>query len=285
MIPLTRLKKDVQFNGELTKVVDVLKGIAVARYYSLEKQMEQFDQFFTSCGQFLGAMDLEALHHPFTRPSSSGVAVLVVTSDAGFLGGLNTQVLNAGLKEGGSQAALFVVGERGAGAARDLRKEFVSFPGIQDHSRFALASAVRDHLVREVLSGRCGRVVVAYPKPVSFSVQRVVAEPLLPVTSWAEKGTRRGVSSQTLWESRPESILEYVAAQWMAQRLSLIFGLSRLAEMAARFIHLEGSFQELTRQGKKLKLNYFRSKHEVIDRSMREIFAAQLLYKMKEAHE
>ena len=183
--------------------------------------------------------------------------------------------------------ALSVIGERGAGAARDLRREFASFPGIQDHSRFALASAVRDHLVRQVLSGQCGRVVVVYPKPVSFSVQQVVAEPLLPVTAWAEDAARHRVSAQTLWESQPESILEYVTTQWIAQRLSTIFGLSRLAEMAARFIHLEGSFQELTRQGKKLKLNYFRSKHEVIDRSMREIFAAQLLYKKKEeeAHE
>ena len=57
-----------------------------------------------------------------------------------------------------------------------------------------------------------------------------------------------------------------------------IFGMSRLAELAARSVHLEGSSQELQRRGKTLQLRYFRERHEVIDRSMRELFASRSLY-------
>ena len=54
--------------------------------------------------------------------------------------------------------------------------------------------------------------------------------------------------------------------------------MSRLAELAARSVHLEGSTQELQRRGKKLHQQYFRRRHEVIDNSMRELFAARSLY-------
>ncbi|MBI3322564.1 MAG: F0F1 ATP synthase subunit gamma [Candidatus Omnitrophica bacterium] len=278
MIPLIKLKRDVQFNGELTKVVDVLKGIAASRYYVLERQMTLFEQFFQVCEEFFSSVDVSRLDHPFVRPAGPETAVLMVTTDAGFLGGLNTQVVNAGLKAGGAGAQYAVIGERGASALRDMKIEFTAFPGIQDSGREELAFSIRDHLIRQVLTGRCARVVVIYPKPVSFSVQEVTVETLIPFgASRPPEGQARGFAD-LLWESRPEDVVEYVVIQWMGHHLSALFAWSRLAELSARSIHLEGSFQELNRIGKRLKHEYFRARHEVIDRSMREIFAAQLLY-------
>jgi len=57
-----------------------------------------------------------------------------------------------------------------------------------------------------------------------------------------------------------------------------IFGLSRLAEFAARFVHLEESSQKLKDMDGKLQQEYFRVRHELIDRNMRELFSARLLY-------
>ena len=65
-----------------------------------------------------------------------------------------------------------------------------------------------------------------------------------------------------------------------AQMINDIWGLGwepRLAELAARFIHLEESSQRLEDLDKQLKLKYFRLKHELTDRSMREIFASRLI--------
>ena len=51
-----------------------------------------------------------------------------------------------------------------------------------------------------------------------------------------------------------------------------------MAELSARAVHLEGSTQELQREGKKLRQQYFRKRHELIDSSMRELFAARVIY-------
>ncbi|MBI3324643.1 MAG: F0F1 ATP synthase subunit gamma [Candidatus Omnitrophica bacterium] len=275
MVPLIKLKKDVSFNSELTHVVDVLRGIATARYYVLERQLALFEPFFQAAEIILSAVPISQLMHPFVQARSKVTGVVMVTSDAGFLGGLNTQVVNMGLRQAAG-GPLTVIGERGASYLRDLRKACTAFPGIEDASRFALASAVKDHVVGQCLSGECGRVAVVFPKPVSFSVQEVTTEVLLPCSSWVPEGR---LSPDTIWESSMEEIVEYVVAHWIAHRLDETFALSRLAELAARAVHLENSYQELMRRGKKLRHEYFRARHEVIDRSMREIFSAQLLYR------
>lgn len=275
MIPLIKLKRDVQFNGEFTKVVDVMKGIAAARFHVLQRQLTSFEPYYRVIEAFLREVNVYEVSHPFVQPQVTTVGVLMVTSDAGFLGGLNQQVVATGLREGGPDGLLTVVGERGANLVRDARRECAGVPGIQDATRRQLALAVRDHLVQQVLSRACGKLLVVYPKPISFAVQEVTVETFIPCTAWISQ-RERVPGRPILWESAPVDVVEYVAIQWMGHRLEEIFALSRLAELAARAMHLEGSYQELLRLGKRLKQQYFRARHEVIDRSMREVYASQL---------
>ena len=67
MIPLNKLKKDVQFNKEFTGVVDAMKGIAAARYFTLEKQLSVFEKFFKVAGEFLTVIDFDQVDQWFLR--------------------------------------------------------------------------------------------------------------------------------------------------------------------------------------------------------------------------
>ena len=53
---------------------------------------------------------------------------------------------------------------------------------------------------------------------------------------------------------------------------------SKGLELAARFIHLEESSHRLEDLDKELKMKFFRLKHELTDRSMREIFASRIIH-------
>ena len=75
-----------------------------------------------------------------------------------------------------------------------------------------------------------------------------------------------------------DDVIEYLVYLWIGQKFYDIFGLSRLAEFAARYVHLEESLHKLKEMDGKLKLQYFRIRHELIDRNMRELFSARLLY-------
>jgi len=66
-----------------------------------------------------------------------------------------------------------------------------------------------------------------------------------------------------------------VAFLWLGRVLYEALGQSRLAEFSARSMHLEQGTQELGREGVKLTQTYHRARRELIDRSMRELFAAR----------
>jgi F0F1-type ATP synthase gamma subunit len=83
--------------------------------------------------------------------------------------------------------------------------------------------------------------------------------------------------SPTLFESSPSDIVEYLGYLWIGQRIYEAFGLSHLAEYAARYIHLEESIDRIKEDIKKLKLKYFKIRHEIIDQQMRELSAAKAI--------
>ena len=96
------------------------------------------------------------------------------------------------------------------------------------------------------------------------------------INSYKAEATSEFDSTNVILESSFGSMVEYLAFLLIGRKLGDIFGLSRLAEVGARYVHLEGSGQRLEEMTKKLKLKYFRLRHEVIDQSMRELFSARM---------
>jgi len=79
-------------------------------------------------------------------------------------------------------------------------------------------------------------------------------------------------------ETDPADLIEYITGIWLGQKIYDVLQLSRLAEFAARTIHLEESVQKIKDIDRKLQLKYFRARHEIIDQQMRELFAARAIY-------
>lgn len=280
------IKKDMDFNRGLSSLIEVLKNIAVSQYRSLERKFGVFDKFIQALEGYFGFIDLAQVSHPFISPTNKNQAIVVVTSDSGLLGGLNMQVVSKALAELGNNSAggqLVVIGERGKMYASESGVPFVAFPGISDEGRLGQALQLRDYLYAQALAGKFGLLKVVYPHPVSFTVQRVETVnffPFLPdfLAVKQPAGGKTHLMQNVIFESKLGDIVEYLIYLWMGQKLYDIFGLSRLSEFAARYVHLEDSLRRLKEVDGKLKLQYFRVRHEIIDQSMREIFSARLMY-------
>lgn len=274
------IKKDLEFNHGLSSLIEALKNIAVSQYHALERKLKAFEIFLLAIEGFFDFIDSSSIEHPFLKPLNKSQAVVAITSDSGLLGGLNMQVISAALKELETiPGKLIVIGERGKAYARESSIPFIFFSGIKDEEGYSQAMQIRDYLVGGVLKGSFSMLKVVYPKPVSFTVQRVEIVSFLP---FQRPSAKQPATSEEILniiiESRFEDIVEYLVFLWIGQKLYEIFGLSRLAEFAARYMHLEESSQKLKEMDKNLKLQYFRIRHELIDRNMRELFSARLLY-------
>jgi ATP synthase F1 gamma subunit len=277
------IKKDMEFNRGLSSLIEVLKNIAVSQYRSLEHKFGGFDKFMQAVESCFDFIDLEVIKHHFLNPRNKAQLVVAVTSDSGLLGGLNMQVISRALAElTAGPGQLVVIGERGKMYAQESGVGFTAFPGINDEERLPQAFQLRDYLFRNALRGKFGLLKVVYPHPVSFTVQRVEVVNFLPFRPeslpGAQKPDKLALMQKVIFESKLGDLIEYLIYLWMGQRIFDIFGLSRLSEFAARYVHLEDSLRRLKEMDLKLRLQYFRVRHEIIDQSMRELFSARLLY-------
>jgi ATP synthase F1 gamma subunit len=278
---LAEVKKDMEFNKSLHSIIGVLKSIAVSEFHVLEQKIKTFEKYSSTLESFFNLINLEYVRHPFIHPGKKPTGVVAVTSDQGLLGGLNNQVMNAAVNIlADNPGKLIVVGERGELFVREYNISSVVFPGIKDEQRYVQAMQLRTYILNEVIAGNLGAIKIIYPKPVSFTVQRVVMLEFLPY----QPSGRKDLTPEdfawlhTIWESYPIDLIDYLIYLLLGQKLYEIFGWSRLAELAARFVHLEESTHKLEDLNKKLRLEYFRIRHELVDRNMRELFAARSLF-------
>ena len=280
MKTLSSIKKDMEFNSGLSSLIETLKTISIAQFKALEQKIKAYEKFDETFENFLKFIDLTKIDHPFLKPSNKLQIVIAVTSDSGLLGGLNMMVVNTAIQQLKQiPGKLVIVGERGKVYAREANAPFTAFSGIKDEERYSQAIQLRNYVLGKVYENSIGYLKVVYSHPASLTVQEIKVVSFLPFLEKPKTpGAVKEIFSDAIFESKPGDIVEYLLYLYMGQKLYDIFGLSRLAEFAARFMHLEESSQRLKEMDKKVKLEYFKVRHELIDRNMRELFSARLLY-------
>jgi len=282
MPSITTIKNEREFYKDFYSLINVLKTIAISQFHSLERKMQLYDEFVQTVESFFSMMNMEEIAHPFVNPKETApLGIVAITSDRGLLGGLNHRVMTAafGYMEN-SQNQLIVVGQQGQNFMHGLNVFFKGFIVGEDEKRYVRALELRDYIIDEVLAGRMGPVKVFYPFASSIQVQKIMELDLLPCTKWPEKDGVKWdeYGEDILLESYPADLAEYLVYLLLGQKFFEILQFARLAEFAARTVHLEDSSEKIKKIDGKLQLKYFRARHEVIDQQMRELFSARSLY-------
>ena len=289
---LNELRRELRFNKELLSLVETLKNVAGSQYHLLEKKKQRFAQFMDAFSAFFRVVDLVDVVNPYVRVASDVTGVVILTSDSGFMGGLNSGVIQAALQavEGlaPEQVAYVVIGEKGAGVISDMRLPFHFFEGISQETIYEQSVVIKDYLIREVGAGRMGRVIVAAPRALSFSAQEIQVVDLLPCGilferehAQAQELARQGVprfladARKVIVESTYDDMVTYLAGVWVTSRLYELFEDGKLAEFGARAMHLEGSVQKVEKEYGHIRQKVTKATHELVDKGMRESFAAK----------
>ena len=296
---LNELRKELEFTTDLLSLVETLKNVAGSKYHVLERQKERFDQFMEAFVGFFRVVDLVDVENPLAAVASDNLGIVIVTSDSGFMGGLNHGVLRRADEAQGDlrddQVELVVIGDKGAGAMSDRGREHKFFKGIDETTMYEQAVEIKDYIVEEVMAKRMGKVVVVYPRPLSFTAQDIDAINILPCGELFDKEAESEITDRTkrqkvadeaskvIVESSFTDMVSYLAGVWVTQKLFEVFEDSKLSEFSARAMHLEGSFQKVEETHKKVKHQCFKAVHEQIDKGMRECFAAKSTKEKKEA--
>ena len=280
MIPAGRLKSNMQFNRNLGDLIEVMKLAATTQFNQFRLREEPALDFIHQLDEVFGVLLASGVKSDLLTPNESLPAlILVVSSDEGFLGELNFLLVNKLLDIKRPQDNVVCVGEQGAHYLREIEVNFSFFDSPGEKVDPERLGKIRDHILKQYLSRAVGRVYVIYSRFVNITSQQTELEALLPL---AQESSFSGKQlSNLLIEPDARSVIKGWIKFWLDFRFYQIFWSAKLAEFAARIMHLEGSVQELGKINTHLRMEYFKYLHGLSDKSIRELSASRLLEKNK----
>ena len=228
-----------------------------------------------SCFNVLTSIVKENLF--FTERKDMPRGFLMVCSDEGFLGEVNTIIADAALSRALKEKAKFIVlGERGGRILKDSGVDFILFPSVKNDIGWDHIKEIADCIMGLYKKGEIGSLFAIYMKFMSFTSHHLDVIKLLPCDELAGyiKG-KEADALKTLVEPDIPSVVEYLVKIWLENNLYNIFWSSKLSEWAIRVMHLEHSSDELKEVNKNLRFKYFKAVHALSDKVIREIFAAK----------
>jgi F-type H+-transporting ATPase subunit gamma len=219
----------------------------------------------------------EADAHPLLqqRESRNRVGIIMMTSDRGLCGGLNSNVIRRAsgeiLESGGTSVVdLITVGRRGQDymARRGMRIDS-TFTYLGDQPGIAKIHPIAHVVIDKFAKGDIDAAFLVYPKFVNTLTQRVVADQLLPIVP-AKNG---GPQLEFIFEpSAPEILAEllprYVEVQIFQALLDTI-----ASEHSARMIAMGNATDNAKDLISTLTLVYNKARQAAITREIAEISA------------
>ena len=163
MANLRELRDRIRSVKSTRKITKAQELIATSRITKAQARVAASRQYAEEITNVLSALaDVSTLDHPLLteRSNPKRAGVLVVTSDRGFCGGYNANVIKAAeelqslLREQGKQPVLYVIGRKGESYYRFRQREIeASWSGFSDRPEYANASEVGETLVKAFLAG------------------------------------------------------------------------------------------------------------------------------------
>jgi F-type H+-transporting ATPase subunit gamma len=190
----------------------------------------------------------ENIDHPLTQPvvSPTRAAVVILTSDRGFCGGFNANVLReaqslrALLESQQIETLTYVAGRKGIGWHRFRGREMVGeWSGFSDTPRQENAAEITRSLLdafnRPTAEGGVDEIHVVYTQFVSMLTQQAVVHRLLPlVIEPTEEPPPAGPFPIYEFEPSPEDVLNALLPWYVESRLFQALLDSAASEIAAR---------------------------------------------------
>ncbi|MFI0351361.1 F0F1 ATP synthase subunit gamma [Actinomadura sp. 9N407] len=196
MAQLRQLRQRIRSVSSTAKITRAQEMIATSRIVKAQQAVAASKPYADQITQALSALISHhvGIAHPLLKeqPEDKRTAVLIITSDRGFCGAYNANVIREAeslmkaLREQGKEPVPYVVGNKGITWYRFRDREIVQeWRGISDRPDFASAEQIGRRLAADFLKsdaeGGVGEIHVVYTEFVSMLTQAVQVRRLIPL--------------------------------------------------------------------------------------------------------
>jgi F-type H+-transporting ATPase subunit gamma len=243
---LRAVRRRISSVTSISKITRAQELIASSRIVRAQQRMRAAEPYSRELTRAVEAVISRstAVNHPFTteRPNIRKAAVLILTSDSGFCGAYNANVLREAAKlrqalsDRNVDASLYVAGLKGIGWHRFRDIEMAeTWSGFSSTPQYRNAQQVAEPLIAAYQSGDADEIHLVGTEFVSMLTQRPSARRLLPLE--IEETTEESPSGplpQYEFEPSPEKVLDALLPQYVTSRIFFAMLEAAASELASR---------------------------------------------------
>ncbi len=272
--------KSVENTKKITKAMEM---VAASKMRKAQDRMRSARPYAEKVRQITGNLSKAnpEYTHPFMKTNDAKTTgFVVVTTDKGLCGGMNTNVLRAltnqlkDLQVKGMDAQAVAIGNKGLGFLNRIGAKVVSsVTGLGDTPHLDKLIGPVKTLLDAYTEGRVNAVYVCYTKFINTMKQEAVIEQLLPLNTSGLQEQASGRDWDYLYEPDAAAVIDELLLRYVEAQVYQAVAENMASEQSARMVAMKAATDNAGSVISELKLVYNKTRQAAITKELSEIVA------------
>ena len=272
--------KSVENTKKITKAMEM---VAASKMRKAQERMRSARPYADKVREITGNLSRAnpEYSHAFMRTNDAKVAgFVVVTTDKGLCGGMNTNILRAltarlkELQAKGFSAENVAIGNKGLAFLNRIGAKVVSSAtGLGDRPHLEKLIGPVKTLLDAYTEGRVNAVYVCYTKFVNTMKQEAVIEQLLPLNTGELQDSSSGRDWDYIYEPDAAAVIDELLLRYIEAQVYQAVAENMASEQSARMVAMKAATDNAGEVIGELKLVYNKTRQAAITKELSEIVA------------
>jgi F-type H+-transporting ATPase subunit gamma len=274
--------KSVENTKKITKAMEMVAASKMRKAQERMRSARPYSEKVRNIAANLGKANPEYTH-PFMRVNDVKAAgIIVVSTDKGLCGGLNTNVLRAvtqklrELQGEGTNVQTVAIGNKGLGFLNRIGAQVVSHvTQLGDTPHLERLIGPVKVLLDQYAQGKLSAVYVSYTKFINTMRQEPVMEQLLPLSADRMQAESKASGGEHGWdyiyEPDAKSVIDDLLLRYVEALVYQAVAENMASEQSARMVAMEAATDNAGNLINELKLVYNKTRQAAITKELSEI--------------
>jgi F-type H+-transporting ATPase subunit gamma len=272
--------KSVENTKKITKAMEM---VAASKMRKAQDRMRAARPYAEKVRQIAGNLSKAnpEYTHPFMEANDAKTAgFVIVTTDKGLCGGLNTNVLRAATNEfkalqgQGASAEVVAIGNKGLSFMNRIGAKVVSsVAGLGDTPHLDKLIGPVKVLLDAYTEGRINSVNLVYTRFINTMKQEAVVQQLLPLTAEDLQDGAGGRDWDYLYEPDAATVIDELLLRYVEAQVYQAVAENMASEQSARMVAMKAATDNAGSVIGELKLVYNKTRQAGITKELSEIVA------------
>ena len=278
--------KNFESTKKITKAMEMISVSKMRKAQERMRAARPYAEKVRNIAANLGKANPEYVH-PFMKPNASRAAgIIVVTTDKGLCGGLNTNVLRSvthklrELQTAGMAVQAVAIGNKGFGFLNRIGAKVVSHvTQLGDRPHLERLIGPVKVLLDAYAAGEVNAVYLSYTRFINTMRQEVVLEQLLPLSAAQMQSDARSSdgagggkhSWDYIYEPDAQAVIDNLLVRYVEALVYQAVAENMASEHAARMVAMKAATDNAGNVIGELKLIYNKTRQAAITKELSEI--------------